>query len=86
MLSTWRWGSPTSVGSDFTGVTGGDASLKELELARERERAEVEIILFDLEIERAWTELELLALLRESTREGIRLSVVKNWRISSLRF
>lgn len=88
MLSNWRWGTATSIGSDLTGVDGGgDASLRELELALEKERADVRPDVVDTELERSLDE-ELALPLDDSwpeTREEKVESAVKKCRIWSLR-
>lgn len=86
MLSMRRWGISTSWGSGLTGVAGGVPSRRELELARDSERAMDADDAADREPERRsdadrarWSPSP------SGTRGGTVVSAVRNWRIWSLR-
>lgn len=73
-----------SVGSDLTGVDGGgDASLRELELARENERDEGAADIVETEFERIFEVEDWVPawLLVAATRDEKAPSLVRNCRI-----
>lgn len=86
MLSMRRFGISMSWGSGLTGVAGGVPSRRELELARDSERAMDDVDPIDRELVcRAVLERDLRSSSLSGTRGGTLVSAVRNWRIWSLR-